>query len=68
MVSGTSSLGGTTGAALGGIAGSSIGRSSRDGIARQLLELWRLAGAAIEASATKQAAFEYIINQTLRAS
>lgn len=63
MVSGTSSLGGITGATLGGVAGSSIGRSGRDGIAGAVVGAVAggLAGAAIEANTTKQAAFEYIV-------
>lgn len=63
QVSGTSSLGGTTGAAVGGIAGSSIGRNTRDGLAGAVVGAVAggLIGAAAEASATKQLAYEYIV-------
>lgn len=63
QISGTSSVGGTAGAAVGGITGSSIGSSSRDALAGAVVGAVAggLIGAAIESNATKQQAYEYIV-------
>lgn len=63
LVSGTSAVGGASGAAVGGIAGSSIGGNSRDGLAGAVVGAVAggLIGAAVEANATKQQAYEYIV-------
>lgn len=63
-VSGTTGLGGGTGAAMGGIAGSSLGGNNfRGNLAGAVggAIVGGIAGAAIEASATKQKALEYIV-------
>ena len=62
-ISGTSSLGGGTGAALGAIGGSSVGGSGRDQLAGAVVGAvaGALAGAAIEANNTKQTGFEYVV-------
>lgn len=62
-VSGTSSVGGTSGAVVGGVAGSGLGRGTRGNIVGAVagVVVGGIAGAAIEASATQQEAFEYIV-------
>jgi len=62
-ISGTSSLGGSTGAAVGAIGGSSVGGSGRDQLAGAVVGAvaGALVGAAIEANNTKQTGFEYVV-------
>ncbi len=62
-ISGTSSLGGGTGAALGAIGGSSLGGSGRDQLAGVFVGAvaGAIAGAAIEENKTKQTGFEYVV-------
>jgi len=62
-ISGTSAVGGTTGAGLGAVAGSSVGGGTRANIAGAIggAVLGAMAGAAIESSATKQTGIEYVV-------
>jgi outer membrane lipoprotein SlyB len=62
-VSGTTGLGGGTGAALGGVAGSGVGGNARDNIAGAIggAVIGGIAGAAIESNATKQVGMEYVV-------
>jgi len=62
-ISGTSGVGGTSGAALGAVGGSSLGGSGRDHAAGAIVGAvaGALAGAAIEANATKQTGYEYVV-------
>lgn len=62
-VSGTSSIGGASGALAGGVAGSGVGRGTRGNIVGAVagVVVGGIAGAAIEATATQQEAFEYIV-------
>ena len=63
MVSGTSTFGGMSGAAVGGIAGASMGGNQSDSMAGAVVGAVAggLIGAAVESSATKQSAYEYIV-------
>lgn len=62
-ISGTSSLGGTSGAIAGGIAGSSIGDSGRENAIGAVAGAVAagLAGAVIEEGLTKQKGVEYVV-------
>lgn len=62
-ISGTSSLGGTSGAIAGGIAGSSIGDGGRENAIGAVAGAVAagLAGAVIEESLTKQKGVEYVV-------
>jgi len=62
-ISGTSALGGTSGAVAGGIAGSSMGSSGRDNALGAVAGavVAGLAGAALEEGLTRQKGIEYIV-------
>ena len=63
VISGTSALGGTAGAAVGATAGSALGGGVRSNIVGAVggAVIGGIAGAAIESSATKQTGMEYVV-------